>query len=233
MRYFKTVLITGMILIISGIIVFFASDEKLTGQIIIVLGGAICFIAANRNKKLGPVEIKIAIPDEKRNRAEITTSLSWGVILGLISILFTTILYMLDQSFNQKLGYIGMAITFIVLSFAMESYRDNVLGGIMPFGKAFGFGALVCIVSALISSIYQIILYQLIDPGLQEKLIQFTIDQMLERGVPEEQIDLVMDKMKIFLDPNFRIFSSFMMAGFFGIILSLIVGAIQKKEEVA
>jgi len=31
------------------------------------------------------------------------------------------------------------------LAIAMKSYRDNILDGILPFGKAFGFGVLIVV----------------------------------------------------------------------------------------
>src|SRR4030043_2300558 len=119
---------------------------------------------------------------EKKNPSVLVNALNWGVIIGLISIVYSVILYMLNKTFSQALGYAGIIIIIVGLAVAMKSYRDNVLDGILPFGKAFGFGVLIAVVSGLLGAIFTYLLYQVIDPGLQEKMLEYAADKMLESG---------------------------------------------------
>ncbi len=169
---------------------------------------------------------------EKKNPSILVNALTWGVIIGLITIVYSVILYMLNQTFNRALGYAGIIILIGGLALAMKSYRDNVLDGILPFGKAFGFGVLVVLFSAVLGSIYTYLLYTVIDPGLQEKLLEFSADKMLESGrVPEAQIDQAMEFSKKFMSPVFLTISGLVSSLLIGTILSLIMAAIFKKEE--
>lgn len=169
---------------------------------------------------------------EKKNPSILVNALTWGVIIGLVSIVYSVILYMFDQTFNRALGYAGIIIMIVGLVLAMKSYRNNVLDGVLPFGKAFGFGVLIVVISALLGSIYTYLLYTVIDPGLQEKMLEFAADKMLESGrVPEAQLDQALEFSKKFMSPGYLTVSGFIISCLGGTVLSLIMAAIFKKEE--
>lgn len=169
---------------------------------------------------------------EKKNPSILVNALTWGAIIGLVSIVYSVILYMLNQTFNRALGYAGIIIMIVGLAIAMKSYRDNVLDGILPFGKAFGFGVLIAVIAGVLGSIYTYLLYTVIDPGLQEKLLEFAADKMLESGrVPEAQLDQALEFSKKFMSPVYLTVSGFIFSCMGGAVLSLIMAAIFKKEE--
>ena len=170
---------------------------------------------------------------EKKNTSVVLNALIWGVIIGLISIVYSVILYMLNQTFNRALGYAGIIIMIVGLAIAMKSYRDNILDGMLPFGKAFGFGVLIVVFASLLGSIYTYLLYTVIDPGLQEKMLEFAADKMLESGrVPEAQLDQALEFSKKFMSPTYLTVSGFIFSCLGGTVISLIMAAIFKKEEV-
>ena len=170
---------------------------------------------------------------EKKNTSVVLNALIWGVIIGLISIVYSVILYMLNQTFNRALGYAGIIIMIVGLAIAMKSYRDNILDGMLPFGKAFGFGVLIVVFASLLGSIYTYLLYTVIDPGLQEKILEFMADKMLESGrVPEAQLDQALEFSKKFMSPTYLTVSGFIFSCLGGTVISLIMAAIFKKEEV-
>ena len=138
---------------------------------------------------------------EKKNPSVLVNALNWGVIIGLVSIVYSVILYMLNKTFSQALGYAGIIIIIAGLAVAMKSYRDKVLDGILPFGKAFGFGMLIVVVAALLGAIFTYLLYAVIDTGLSEKMMEFTTEKMLKRGVPEARLDMVLDRAAKFQKP--------------------------------
>jgi len=168
---------------------------------------------------------------EKKNTSVLINALIWGVIIGLVSIVYSVILYMLDQTLNRALGYAGLIILIAGLAIAMKSYRDNVLDGILPFGKAFGFGMLIVLVSALIGGIYGYLLYTVIDPDLVGKLMDFQAEKMLEQGLSEDQVEQTLEVTKRFISPAFIFVSGLIMNLLMGAVLSLIIAAIFKKEE--
>jgi hypothetical protein len=168
---------------------------------------------------------------EKKNPSVLVNALNWGVIIGLISIVYTVILYMLNKLFSQALGYAGIIIIIVGLAVAMKSYRDKVLDGILPFGKAFGFGMLIVVVAGLLGAIFTYLLYAVIDTGLGEKLLEFTTEKMLKRGVPEAQLDMFLERAAKFQKPIPMAIAGLITSVLGGVVLSLIMAAIFKKEE--
>jgi len=168
---------------------------------------------------------------EKKNPSVLVNALNWGVIIGLISIVYSVILYMLNKTFSQALGYAGIIIIIAGLAFAMKSYRDNVLDGILPFGKAFGFGMLIVVVAGLLGAIFTYLLYAVIDTGLSEKMMEFTTEKMLKRGVPEAQLDMFLERAAKFQKPIPMAIAGLITSVLGGVVLSLIMAAIFKKEE--
>ena len=168
---------------------------------------------------------------DKKNTSVIVNALVWGIIIGLVSIVYSVILYMLNQTFNRALGYLGLIILIAGLAIAMKNYRDNILEGILPFGKAFGFGILIVLFSALIGTIYAYLLYEVIDPGLLERMREFQADKMLERGLTEDQVEQALELSKRFMKPVLLFITGLVGNLLVGVVISLIMAAIFRKEE--
>lgn len=171
---------------------------------------------------------------EKKNTSVFYNGLIWGLILGFVSIIFSVVLYMLDQFGNQSLGYIGMAISLVIMIFGMRSYRDQVLGGVMPFGQAFGFGVIAFVVSGVLTSIFSYILFTVIDPELLSKIKDMAIEKAMEKSggrAPVEAIEEGMEMMSFMFKPLWMAVMGLVGSGFMGAIISLILAAIFKKDE--
>ena len=168
---------------------------------------------------------------ENKNTSVWYNGLVWGAILGFIGIIYNVILYMLDQNLNQNLGYAGIIITIVVLILAVRSYRDSVMGGILPFGSAFKFGFIVILISSVIGVIYAYLLWTVIDPDILGKMRDMQMEKMLEQGVPEEALDQAMAISEKFMSPVMLIVMTLITGVFLGSIVALIVAAIFKKNE--
>ena len=168
---------------------------------------------------------------ENKNTSVFMNALTWGIIIGLVSIVYSVILYMVDQVFNQTLGYLGLIILIAGMVIAVRSYRENVLGGEISFGKALGFGVLIAVFSGILGAIYSYLLYTVIDPDLQGKLLDITAERLLERGVPEGQLDQTLEISKRLMSPVILSISSILNSALMGTIIALVVAAIFKKES--
>ncbi len=168
---------------------------------------------------------------ENKNTSVWYNGLVWGAILGFISIIYSVILFMLNQHMNQNLGYLGILITIVVLIIGIRSFRDQVRGGILPFGPAFSFGFVVILVSSVIGIIYAYILWTVIDPDFMTKMKDLQMEKMLERGIPEEALDQAMAFSEKFMSPLMMTVMGLVSSVFMGTIVALIVAAIFKKNE--
>ena len=78
---------------------------------------------------------------------------TFGLISGaIISILtLVTIPFQDEHGFDHSLlvGYTTMVLAFVLIFFGVRSYRDNVRGGSVRFGRAFAVGALIAVISSV------------------------------------------------------------------------------------
>jgi len=157
-------------------------------------------------------------------------NLTNGIILGLLSIVYTLVLYFLDMTFNKSLGYIFMVVQIGILFYMLKSYRDTYLHGYMTYGQSLGAGVVIILYSTILATIFSYILYKFIDTGLTGKILAITEEGMAKRGLPQEQIDAGMAMSKKMFTPGFMVISGFLLSMLFGTITSLLVSIFTRKE---
>jgi len=171
---------------------------------------------------------------EKKNTSVLYNGLIWGLILGFVSIIFSVVLYMFDQFANQSLSLIGLALSIVILIFAYKSFRDQVRGGVLPFSTALGFGVIAFLVSSIMSGAYTVVLLEVIDPELIDKIKEAAIEKGIERSggrAPAEAIEEGMEMMSFMFKPLWMAIMGVFSGTFMGTIISLIMSAIFKREE--
>lgn len=159
------------------------------------------------------------------------TALRYGLIAGVVSVIVSLLMYLLDLHTNQGLATvvsIAMLVTFIYL--AQKSHRDNDLGGYMKFGRAIGVGMLTVLFMAIVGAVYNFIFFEFIDSSILEESLREAENKMLERGMSDDDIDQAMNITKIFVNPVFFAATALFFSGVLGLIVSLITGAITKRD---
>lgn len=156
-------------------------------------------------------------------------TLNWGLILGAASIAYTLVLYMADLVGNKPAGYAAIIITIVVLYLGIKAYRDQALGGSISYGQTLGAGVLISLFGTIVSMIFMIILYTVIDPSLIDKGLQESADQMMQRGMDDSQIEQALSIARKMFIPMMIIFGT-LFSVFFGFLVSLVLGAFLKKE---
>lgn len=157
------------------------------------------------------------------------TTLTWGLITGFAGVVYSLILYFTDMIMNQGLGYVSYIILLIGIYLGTKAYRDQSLGGFISYGKALGTGVMISLFTAIISVIFIILLYTVIDTELIDKVMSMANEKNIERGLSEEQAQKAMDMGKKFFIPITAVVMLFASV-FVGFIISLITSAILKKE---
>ena len=86
------------------------------------------------------------------------------------------------------IGYTSMVIAFLLVYFGVRSYRDNVAGGTVRFGRAFGVGMLIAIVaSACYVATWEVIYYKLA-PDYLVKYREHMIEKARASGASEAEL---------------------------------------------
>lgn len=85
-------------------------------------------------------------------------------------------------------GYTTMILAFVLIYFGVRSYRDNVLGGTISFGRALKVGALIAAVaSGWYVATWELIYYRL-SPDFGTKYQAYIMDKARADGETEEQL---------------------------------------------
>jgi hypothetical protein len=177
--------------------------------------------------------------EEKETTSLFQHALKWGLIVGGISIALTCVIYAVDYALlaNWKTGIV-IFIMFIGLAiYGGINYR-NEIGGYLSYGKAFQHGFILMAISGLVSSIFMVLLYTVIDPELPEKLVKVGMENaqaMMESfGMPEDQMDKAMEDARKRTENQYTVSGTALGYGIGLIIyavLSLITALFVRKNE--
>lgn len=158
------------------------------------------------------------------------SSLTYGIYLGIASILVSVVIYVLGYTFEKWANWVSLPVTIVGIIWAQVVYR-KALGDEMTYGQALGIGTMTVVFASVLGAIYAYLLYAVIDPSLQEQLRMATEQQIIEQGkVPEEQIDMAVEMSSKFQKPPIMAIMALFFGSFFGFILSLITSIFTKKN---
>ena len=96
------------------------------------------------------------------------------------------------------LGYTTMVIAFLLIYFGVRSYRDNVAGGTVRFGRAFAVGALIGLVSSLCYVAAWEVVYFKFMPDFMDKYSAHVIEKARASGESDAAIAKRQEEMAKF-----------------------------------
>src|SRR5438067_1277140 len=121
------------------------------------------------------------------------TVLTFGLISGLIvSLLMALSMPFQDQIGYDRaeiLGYATMIAAFLLIYFGVRSYRDNVAGGSVKFGRAFAVGALIALISSACYTATWEVIYFGFQHDFMTKYAAHQVEAARAKGVPQTEVD--------------------------------------------
>lgn len=167
--------------------------------------------------------------------------LTFGLLSGALSAtLMTANMLLLDDiGFDRGLyvGYTVIVISFLFVYFGIRSYRDNVLGGRISFGKAFQAGILITLISCLCYVASWMVTYPRLFPDFADKYVAYMVEDKRAAGASQAEIDRVAregEDIKRLLDnPLTNAAVTFTEPFPVGLLVTLISAAILRKQETA
>jgi len=163
--------------------------------------------------------------------------LRYGLASGAILVATSAILTPLCMNGNihsETLGYSAMVLSFLLVFFGVRSYRDNVAGGSIGFGKACLVGILMTLVTCAMYVIAWEILYYNFFPDFIHQYNAHALDRMRAAGESEAAIREATVKMadfaKLYANPLFNVAITFMEVFPVGLIMTLVSAAILRRK---
>jgi hypothetical protein len=162
--------------------------------------------------------------------------LASGVILVAISSVMMPLCMAgkLDFDHSEVLGYSAMVLAFLLVFFGVRSYRDNVAGGSISFGKAVQVGLLITLITCAMYVIAWEITYFKFFPNFLDQYSAHVIAKMRSTGASDAAILETSTKMaelaKSYTNPFFNSAITFMEVFPVGLIMTLISAAILRRK---
>ena len=165
------------------------------------------------------------------------------LIFGLISgalmaiFMFATMPFIDKIGFDKGLivGYTNIVLAFILVFFGIRSYRENVGGGAVTFGRAFMIGILITLIASVCYVIAWQILYHTLLPDFFDKYAAHMIEKARAAGATAEAIQAQtqeMDQMKqLMKNPFFHNLFVFLEPFPVGLVITFISSLILRKRE--
>jgi Protein of unknown function (DUF4199) len=128
----------------------------------------------------------------------LTFGLIGGVILAVM--MMATVPFHDQIGFDRGVyvGYTTMVLAFLMVYFGTQSYRDNVAGGSVTFGRAFMVGLLISfVIMACYVAIWQVMYYNFM-PDYLDKYTAYALEQARQSGATPDQIAAQAKEMREF-----------------------------------
>jgi uncharacterized protein DUF4199 len=168
------------------------------------------------------------------------TVLTFGLIGGAImaAMMFATLPFMDKIGFDKGeiVGYTTMILAFMLVFFGIRSYRENVSGGQITFGRAVAVGILITVVACVCYVVAWEILYFKFMPDFGDKYASYAVEKVRASGASQQVIDAKLEQMKSFKamydNPFINAAITFVEPFPIGLIVTLISAAFLRKKTI-
>jgi hypothetical protein len=138
---------------------------------------------------------------------------------------------------GEIIGYTTMVLAFLMVYFGVRSYRDNVMGGTVRFGRALVVGLLITAVATVCYvATWEVIYYKLV-PDFGDKYAAYSLEKARKSGVTEakiaEQTKQVEEFKKMYRRPLVNIALTSLEPMPVGLLFTLVAaGVLSRKRRV-
>jgi hypothetical protein len=130
--------------------------------------------------------------------------LTFGLIGGgmLAAMMLLTLPFMEQIGFDRGMvvGYTTMVLAFLMVYFGVRSYRDQVAGGRITFGRAFRVGALISLVTMTCYVATWQVMYHTFMPDFTDKYAAHALDKARAGGATDAELAATKAEMDKFAE---------------------------------
>lgn len=166
------------------------------------------------------------------------TVLTFGLISGaILSVMMVATLPFIDEiGFDRSaiVGYTSIVLAFLLIFFGAKSYRDNVAGGRVSFGRAFTVGALIALIaSACYVATWQVMYYRFM-PDFVDRYAAHALEKERAKGATEATLAQKRAEMErfgeMYRNPLFNIAITFLEPLPIGLVIALVSAGILRRR---
>lgn len=129
------------------------------------------------------------------NPSALSTGLKWGLIYGLVSVIFGLIIYVLGQTSNFFIGLIGIVILIVFIILALRNHYQQ--SSKMTYGQGLLIGLLLGLIGGIFGAIFNYAIFTL-DADLlkmtEQQAVEMSEKFMAWAGMDADQIDELIEQ---------------------------------------
>lgn len=166
--------------------------------------------------------------------------LTYGLIAGAI---LSAMMFLTFATFHDKIGfengaiigYTTMVLAFLMIFFGVKSYRDNIGGGKITFGRAFKVGILIMAVGSICYVASWQVIYRKFAPDFGEKYMAYSLERAKQGGASD--VELAAKKAeqeefwKSYQNPLVNIAFTFLEPLPVGLVLTLVTAGVLSRKR--
>lgn len=133
------------------------------------------------------------------------------------------------------IGYSTMVLSFLLVFFGVRSYRDNVAGGAVSFGRAFVVGSLIAVVASLCYVATWEVIFFKVTPDFSQKYAAHAVERVKASGADQATIDRKVAEMQKFSEmyqnPLYNSALTFIEPLPVGLVIALVSAGILRRKR--
>ncbi len=131
---------------------------------------------------------------------------TFGLISGgiLSAMMLLTLPFVMGTSISMEtgmaIGYTTMVLAFLLVFFGVRSYRDNVAGGRVGFGRAAAVGSLIVLVAAACYVATWELIYFKLNPEYAQGFREAALERAREQGGTPAEVERRVARAQVWAD---------------------------------
>jgi len=130
------------------------------------------------------------------------TVLTYGLISGAVSagMMLCGLPFMTSGNLGKSeiFGWTSIVLAALLVFFGVRSYRENVSGGRLTFGRGLAVGALIALISSCCYVTTWEILYFGVVPDMGERITACMVDRVKASGASQEKVDAIVKQTQLY-----------------------------------
>ncbi len=163
---------------------------------------------------------------------------TFGLISGALSSLMMLATLPLENRIGYDhslvVGYTILVLSFLLVFFGVRSYRDNLGGGYITFGRAFTVGILITLITCVFYVITWEIVYFNFLPHFMDNYAAHVIEKARASGASPAAIQAKIEQMEksrqMYNNPLYNAALTFIEPFPVGLVITLISAAVLRKK---
>lgn len=158
-----------------------------------------------------------------------------GAVLSVMMLITIPFQDKIDIDHGYIIGYTTMVLAFLLIYFGVRSYRDNVAGGSVGFGRALAIGTLITVIASLCYVATWEVLYFNFEHDFLTKMQAHELDKARASGASEEALakkKVEMDRLAVMYEnPLYNSAITFVEPLPVGLVIALVTAGLLSRKK--